>query len=71
MSYWNYRLVNKDEILSVHEVYYNKKDKPISVTVDSVAPLGESLKELKRDFKYYKKAFKLSVLNYEDFRKEK
>lgn len=65
---WSYRIVKKDGFYSIHEVYYDSKNKPEKVTEDEVAPTGETLQELKRDFKFYKKAFLSSPLDYDDFK---
>ena len=65
---WNYRVIRKKDKKSkmvsyeVHEVYYSKKGKIKGWTEDAVAPFGETVKELKRDMKLFKKALELPVL---------
>jgi len=69
-DYWNYRVIKRltggDPVYAIHEVYY-KKNKPTFVTTEPVCPLGNSLKGLKEDFKFYVEEFKRPTLNYEDF----
>jgi len=62
------RVVNGEEIYAIHEAYYKKgEENPDSITEDSVSSVGETVKELKKDFTLMMKAFKLPVLNHEDF----
>ena len=67
IDYWNYRLIKKNGYIGIYEVYYSK-DKPHSCTEERLAPMGETLKEIKEDLKSMSKALKLPVLNYEDFK---
>lgn len=59
MSY-NYRIIKDEQGYTIHEVYYTK-GKPTMWT-DEVVPHGETLKELKEDFKLYRQAFKRPIL---------
>jgi len=71
---WNYRIIkekNKEHLdlddedayfFAIHEVYYDKKEKPITCTVDPVSPSGRSLKELKADMKHYLQALKRPII---------
>ncbi len=67
---WNYRIVHRvvkgEDIYAIHEAYY-EGDKPISITLESVNPQGETLEELKDDFVYYLRALEEPVLEYADF----
>ena len=48
MSGWNNRIVkNKEGFYGIHEVYYNEDGAPISMTVDSVFGLFDSIEDLK------------------------
>ena len=68
MGHWNYRIVEKDGYFGIHEAYYKKKKKkPHTISMDSMSPRGETIKELKKDLKWFKEAFKKPVLKYTDF----
>ena len=72
---WNYRIIRRSHVhkpdtinawtehfYQIHEVYYNKKGKPHSWTVDAVAIGSETKKDLKKVFKMQKLALKKPVL---------
>lgn len=59
---WNYRIIDEDGFLSLHEVFYNKKGKPTVWSVEECSPMGADLKELKHDFKLMKLAFDKPIL---------
>lgn len=40
---WNFRIIERDGIYAVHEVYYNQDGVPDSVSEDPVSPYGDSL----------------------------
>ena len=77
---WNYRIVHRhfecpdhgedcslcSEEWAIHEVYYNAAGEPYAVTVNPMAPLGETLEEFKDDFEHYAAAFTKPVLEYDD-----
>ena len=67
MSTWNYRVVENDGVFAIHEAYYDDEGKVITITVEPVAPLGESLTELQTDLEYYSRALARPVLRHEDF----
>ncbi len=60
MGYWNYRVVyhplskykvgdtefDRKEYLAIHEVYYNDKDEPDSMTVDAIVTGDEGTESL-------------------------
>lgn len=64
---WNYRVVNKDGYLGIHEVYYDEKGLPTSCTEDPTRLSEENLDELKHTLLLYEKAAQKEILNYEDF----
>jgi len=69
MKYWNYRVmrrkwVNDYYTHSIHEVYYNNKGRATLWSQDPLPPIGDSLKELKRDIKFYKQALDKPVLDF-------
>lgn len=65
---WNHRVVRKvdagEEYFGIHEVYYENGD-PVSVTVDSVSPFGETLEELTGEIDMFKAALSLPVLDFD------
>ena len=68
---WNYRVVKRkldDKVVfGVHEAYYHEGEKkPWTVTVDPVAPHGDTWEELKDDWLRQAEAFYRPVLNYEE-----
>ncbi len=71
MSTWNYRVLERadkktgEKTYAIHEVYYNDEDQPDNCTENAVAPMGESLEELKGDIEYYLRALKIPVLVYD------
>jgi len=70
MKYWNYRVMRRKHVSDYHtygiyEVYYTAKDKPNFWSEDPLPPIGDSLKELKDDFKLYKRALDKPVLDFE------
>jgi hypothetical protein len=74
MSTWNYRVLKKTDpatgetIYTIHEVYYDDAGKPETCTENSVAPMGESLAELKRDMDHYLLALSKPVLMYDSLK---
>jgi hypothetical protein len=71
MSTWNYRVLKKTDqktgetTYAIHEVYYDDTGKPDGCTKNSVAPMGETLEELKRDMEHYRLALGKPVLAYD------
>ncbi len=66
MTTWNYRVINRDDTFAIYEAYYDDAGNVISITAEPVAPLGESLAELRADLEHYRKALDEPVLRYED-----
>ena len=95
MSYWNYRVVyhppskykigktecDRKGYLAIHEVYYNNKDEPDSMTIDEIVAGDDgdlSLTSLKWILKKQLKALKEPILKnelengiYKEINKEK
>lgn len=81
MSYWNYRVVEKNttnkidcsEIVydntsySIHEIYYDEDDNITMCSAESIAGYGEScVKDLEVDLKFMVEACNKPVLNIKD-----
>ena len=70
---WNYRVLvreypqTQEDVFAIHEVYYDENDAPGSCTVNPVAPIGDSLEELKGVLQMYATALEKPVLRYEEF----
>ena len=68
---WNYRLVKKqterEELIGVHEVYYNSDGEPRSCTKNPIGIQRESVEELAKEHFRMKQAFEKPVLEYESF----
>ena len=62
---WNYRIVEKDGRVGIHEVYYHE-DGSTDVTVEIMKPWGWDVEELKYDWDLMALAFKKPVLKYEE-----
>jgi len=69
---WNHRVIRRtyegtdyQEIrYEIHEVFYNDDGSIYAYTEESIEPSGETLKELKQDLKWMKKALEKPVLEY-------
>ena len=64
---WNYRVVQREDLFAIHEVYYDEAGKPAAVTADAMTPDGDTLEELRETFEQFREAFDQPVLQYEDF----
>ncbi len=68
MKYWNYRVIKRYHKKSdaytyqIHEVYYKKSGKIEAWTESAVAPMGDTVDELRGDVHYFTKAFQQPVL---------
>ncbi|MBI5103130.1 MAG: hypothetical protein HZB33_15045 [Nitrospirae bacterium] len=65
-SYWNYRVIENEEVFRIHEVYYNSKGEITGFSENPITPLGETLDELRGDLEYYIQALGRPVLKIED-----
>jgi hypothetical protein len=52
---WNYRVIKHDEketvYYNIHEVYYDKKGKVDGISLENIAPMGETKEEVIEDLK--------------------
>lgn len=66
---WNYRVVkhiDKGEMwYAIHEAYYNKAGDIYAISTDEMSPHGETIKELKSDFRMMQKALNAPILDYD------
>lgn len=78
---WNYRVIlttgpwldtmgNVEVSLAIHEVHYDRDDKPLLYIKEPIAPTGSDLQELKQDYIRQEEAFSQPTLLPEDFPKE-
>jgi len=68
MSYWNYRVVKKEDYFGIHEAYYEDgEEKPNFVSMEEMSPHGETLDELKKDLQMFAEALDKPILHYKDF----
>lgn len=68
-SCWNYRVMRKkskngEVRYAIHETYYDG-GKVTGWTRDAIGPRGDTLAELKNDYKFMASALKKPVLDYE------
>ena len=59
---WNYRVMEIDGFLGIHEVYY-RNGVPISSTVNAVAVVGDDLDQLSVTLSYMAEALDKPILN--------
>lgn len=72
---WNYRVVRKNArfgpVYTIHEAYYDENEEtPRLITVEPMAPLGDTFKELKQDLKWMKKALSLPVIDWDEWQEK-
>jgi len=60
---WNYRVVNEEGFLGIHEVYYNDNDQPYMVTKVPIGVSGDSLLDLHDTYQLMAEAFDKPVLD--------
>jgi hypothetical protein len=65
-SYWNYRVIESEDVFRIHEVCYNSKGQITSFSEDPITPLGETMEELRGDLEYYMQALDRPVLKKEE-----
>lgn len=71
---WNHRIARRvfdrpggrEEYLSVYEVYYDDDGKPNGITSDAVAPVGETLDEIRAELARMLAATGQPVLDYDE-----
>ena len=68
---WNYRVVRRkwgeDSTYGIHEAYGDHARKPHSITVDPVAPVGDSVAELREAYRMMSEAFDAPILESDAF----
>jgi len=72
---WNYRVMKKhykDEIeFAIYEVYYDEEDNIKYWSAEPQFPHGQTIREMKRAFASYQKAFDKPVLDYDEMEKKR
>ena len=61
---WNYRVIERDGELAIHEVFYDDDGHIIGHTETPVFPRAESLEDLVDELKRYAEALEKPVLPY-------
>ncbi len=64
---WDYRVVIKDGVYAVHEVYYDERGGPRAVSTDEMLPAGESFADLRLTFDLMRQALEKPALRFEEF----
>lgn len=67
---WSYRVVKKEDIYGIHEVYYDDDGKPDMCTENSITMDADSADDLEWMIKQFKIAMNQPWLNYADFCEE-
>jgi len=67
---WSYRVVKKEDIYGIHEVYYDDDSKPDMCTENSITMDANSADDLEWMIKQFKIAMNQPWLNYTDFCEE-
>jgi len=67
---WSYRVVKKEDIYGIHEVYYDDDGKPDMCTENSITMDANSADDLEWMIKQFKIAMNQPWLNYTDFCEE-
>lgn len=70
--HWNYRVIKKREkygdVYYIHEAYYEGDDpRPTMISENPIAPLGDSLEELKGDLEYMVNALADPVIDWDEW----
>ena len=66
MSGWNYRVIRKDDGISLHEAYYNNEGRIISLSIEPISPVCEGLDELRTTLQLMLAALDEPVVNFHD-----
>jgi hypothetical protein len=59
---WNYRVLETEFGLAIHEVHYNAAGVPLAWTTEPSHPFGETFDELVLDARYHSDALRRPVL---------
>ena len=65
MSYWNYRVVNKDGYLGIHECHYDDDGQVQYLTENAVDVTGDDVEEVKWVLHHMEANLALPVIDYE------
>jgi|TARA_R110002167_G_scaffold117173_6_gene292959 hypothetical protein len=65
MSYWNYRVVSREDYYGVHEVHYDDDGQVEFLTEYAVTVTGDDVEELKWVLHHMEANLALPVINYE------
>jgi len=71
ISYWDYRVINRDGDYSIYEVFYDENDTPRACTENPVTFHGVCLFELDKALHLALEGLRKPVLQYDDFLKDK
>ena len=67
---WDYRIINTDGELAIHEVYYDKKRRVLAYTAEPIALYGTTLEELIDAMAWQREAFSHPVLDEKKLNKQ-
>jgi len=67
---WDYRIINTDGELAIHEVYYDKKGRVTAYTAQSIALYGTTLEDLIEDMSWQQEALFHPVLDEKKLSKQ-
>jgi hypothetical protein len=71
MGHWNYRLMQKNGQVAVHEVFYAEDGAITGYTADPVSPRADTVEELVEEFRRYERALSEPVLNFDELESER
>lgn len=67
---WDYRVVRKEDMCGIHEVYYDDGGKPYMCTENPITMDADSANDLEWMIEQFKTAMNQPWLNYTDFCEE-
>ena len=67
---WDYRVVKKEDMYGIHEVYYDEDGWPYLCTKNPITMDARLLPDLEWMLKHFQAALDEPCLNYTDFRKK-
>ncbi|UXI66153.1 hypothetical protein [Tahibacter amnicola] len=66
MSSWEWRVMTRDDVLAIYEVYYDESGRIVSTSADPTFPSGLTIEELRENLQLYAEALTKPVLSYEE-----